>query len=318
VYRYFRTRQNSIKKPPTSFSGGGGYGFSQQILFQNVCTPPSVETIFFSGIGLSDQQKVIVQNVCTPPSVESIFFSGLGYGDQQKGIVQNVCTPPAIVTSGLILYLDAHNPASYPATGTTWTDLSSSSNNVSLINGPSYDSTNRYSILFDGMNDYAAKTTFINTGQDFTVSVWMYPTLLGSTQTNLIANSYNYTSGNGWFLCTDAVGVSNSFFLSLGRDNIIKASSANSVSINTWNYLTAVVKNGGQYIDLYKNGVLISGATTDNGAYTINYNYNDFSVGGGNKNSFKGNIGATQLYNRTLTADEILQNFNTLKVRYGY
>jgi hypothetical protein len=150
----------------------------------------------------------------------------------------------------------------------------------------------------------------------------MYPTLLGSTRTSLVANSYNFTSGNGWFFCTDSGGTPNSFFLSIGSDNLVKVSSANSISVNTWNYLTAVVKSGGRYIDLYRNGILISGTTTDNGAYTINYNYNNFSVGhrdpAGTKDPFKGNIGATQIYNRTLTADEILQNFNTLKVRYGY
>ena len=40
---------------------------------------------------------------------------------------------PAVVTSGLVLLLDAANPASYPGTGTTWTDLSSSTNVGTLI-----------------------------------------------------------------------------------------------------------------------------------------------------------------------------------------
>ncbi|NBP55511.1 hypothetical protein EBU71_03030, partial [bacterium] len=62
-------------------------------------------------------------------------------------------TPPAIVTNGLVLNLDAGNSASYPGTGTTWTDLSGNGNNGTLINGPTYSSSNGGSIVFDGTND---------------------------------------------------------------------------------------------------------------------------------------------------------------------
>ena len=228
----------------------------------------------------------------------------------------------SIVTANLILNLDASNTASYPGSGTVWTDLSGSSNNMSLINGASYDPSNRNSILFDGVNDYAGKSSAMNTGQNFTVSVWMYATLLGSTRTSLVANSYNYSSGNGWFFCTNAGGASNSFFLSIGNDSPVKVSSANILTLNTWNYLTAVVRSGGQYIDLYKNGVLISGASTDLGASTITYNYANFSIGfrdpGGTLDPFKGNIGSTQIYNQALTAADILANYNATKGRYGF
>ena len=227
----------------------------------------------------------------------------------------------SIITSGLILNLDASNTTSYPGSGTVWTDLSGSSNNMSLLNGASYDSSNRNSILFDGVNDYAGKSSAISTGQNFTVSVWMYATLLGSTRTSLVANSYNYSSGNGWFFCTNAGGTSNSFFLSIGSDNPVKVSSANILTLNTWNYLTAVIRSGGRYIDLYKNGVLISGSSTDFGVRTINYTYANFSIGfrdpGGTTDPFKGNIGSTQIYNQALTAADILANYNATKGRYG-
>ena len=229
--------------------------------------------------------------------------------------------PSSVLTGGLVLNLDAANLTSYSGTGSTWTDISGASNNMSLFNGASFDSSNQNSILFDGVNNYVGKNTAINTGQDFTVSVWMYATLLGNTRTSLVANSYNYSSGNGWFFCTDAGGTNNSFFLSIGNDYPVKVSSSNSISLNTWNYLTAVVKSGGRYIDLYKNGILISGDTTDLGASTINYNYANFSIGfrdpAGTKDPFHGNIGSTQIYNRILTADEVLQNFNTTKLRFG-
>ena len=41
---------------------------------------------------------------------------------------------PRIVTSGLVMLLDAANPKSYPGTGTTWSDLSGNGNNGTLTN----------------------------------------------------------------------------------------------------------------------------------------------------------------------------------------
>ena len=57
----------------------------------------------------------------------------------------------SIITSGLILNLDAGNVASYPGSGTTWTDLSGNGNNGTLINGPTFNSSNGGSILFDAL-----------------------------------------------------------------------------------------------------------------------------------------------------------------------
>jgi hypothetical protein len=81
-----------------------------------------------------------------------------------------------IVTDGLVLYLDAANISSYSGSGTTWTDLSRSGNNGTLVNNPTFDSANKGSIVFDGVDD------FINCGNspilvfgtlDFTVSIWI-------------------------------------------------------------------------------------------------------------------------------------------------
>ena len=65
---------------------------------------------------------------------------------------------PKIVTNGLVLYLDAANKKSYPGSGTTWTDLSGNNNTGTLTNGPTFDSNNGGSIVFDGTNDYVSNT----------------------------------------------------------------------------------------------------------------------------------------------------------------
>jgi len=65
---------------------------------------------------------------------------------------------PRIVTDGLVLALDAGNTKSYPGSGTTWTDLSGNGNTGTLTNGPTFDSANGGSIVFDGTNDYVQVT----------------------------------------------------------------------------------------------------------------------------------------------------------------
>ena len=226
-----------------------------------------------------------------------------------------------IITNGLVLQLDASNTASYPGSGSVWYDISGNGNHCNIMNSPTFSSGNGGSMVLNGSNQYIGRTSAMNTGQNFTVSVWMYATLLGSTRTSLVANSYNYSSGNGWFFCTNAGGAPNSFFLSIGSDYPVKVSSANILTLNTWNYLTAVIKSGGRYIDLYKNGLLISGASTDFGVKTITYTYPNFSIGlrdpGVTPDPFKGNIGETDIYNRALLASEILSNYTTTKGRYG-
>ena len=64
--------------------------------------------------------------------------------------------------SNIVLYLDAANTNSYSGEGTTWTDLSGQSNNGTLINGPTYNSGNGGSLVFDGSNDYVSETSALS------------------------------------------------------------------------------------------------------------------------------------------------------------
>ena len=79
----------------------------------------------------------------------------------------------SIVTDGLVFYVDAGNGDSYPGSGTAWSDLVGS-NNGTLVNGPTYNSTNGGSFVFDGSNDYVEAGP-IQPAQ-FTLSCWFKST----------------------------------------------------------------------------------------------------------------------------------------------
>jgi hypothetical protein len=226
---------------------------------------------------------------------------------------------PNMVTDGLVLYLDAANTKSYPGSGTTWTDIAAG-NNGTLVNGPTYSTSGAGSIVFDGADDRVSRTTSINTGQNFTINAWIYPTLLGTTRRAVAASSYNYTSISGWFFSTGG-GINNSFFISVGNDNAYRIAAANTLSLNQWVYISAVCQNGGELINLYKNGIETSYALTSLSTKTLTYTYPQFNVGfrdvGGTTDPYTGNISVVQIYNRALSATEILQNYNTTKTRFG-
>lgn len=86
---------------------------------------------------------------------------------------------PAIITNGLVLNLDAGNPASYSGSGTTWTDLSGNGNNGTLVNSPTYNANNQGYLSFNGSNTYVdlpASSSSFNVGSgDFTIETWVYP-----------------------------------------------------------------------------------------------------------------------------------------------
>ena len=111
---------------------------------------------------------------------------------------------PRIITDSLVLYLDAGNTRSYPGSGVTWTDLSRGGNNGVLTNGPTFNSGNGGSIVFDGSNDYI-QTTNINLTNTNAVSVdfWCklnsYTEVIGAGKV-LVEFSTNFNSSLTGFL----------------------------------------------------------------------------------------------------------------------
>ena len=226
---------------------------------------------------------------------------------------------PKIVTDGLVLYLDAANPKSYVSGSTTWNDISRGGNNGTLVNGPTFNSANGGSIVFDGANDYILRHSSINTGQNFAVDGWFR--LTASGRRALVSNSYNYTTNTGWYFFIGGFGVNNNLSFSVARDQAYVITPTNSIINNLWYNTCAVVTNGGSNIQIYLNGILQSAAASLLTSISINYTINNYKIGAlllsGLNDYYSGNIALTKIYNRTLSSQEILQNYNATKTRFG-
>jgi len=195
--------------------------------------------------------------------------------------------PQPIVTNGLVLALDAANQKSYVSGSTTWIDLSGNNNTGTLTNGPTYSPLNNGSIVFDGTNDLMLTSTVTNFKS---IGMWLFLT----------------GGGSDWVYILDArTGMANSWitFFTLGNGigsawtgmyinaNPVTVSYTN-IPLNTWFYL---------YVD---------SSSLNTSAITFMNRYE--GIGGA-----IGNLSNIQIYNRTLTKQEVQQNYNAQKSRFN-
>ena len=221
---------------------------------------------------------------------------------------------PRIVTSGLVLALDAGNKNSYPGSGNTWFDLSGNGNNVTATNSPVWNSggywANTSTSYFTG-----AGTSSIPIGNSqYTMIVWIRQRVadgwspnyagfisIGGYGTNNQSNAirtdvaglgylYNYWWNNDLYLNNNNAGISlgNWYMIAASFDGTTRRIWVNAISrasdtpINH-NVLTTTIQISKTYNTEYQNG--------------------DMAI--------------AQIYNRGLSTNEMMQNFNATRRRFG-
>jgi hypothetical protein len=226
---------------------------------------------------------------------------------------------PNIVDNGLVLYLDAGNRKSYPGSGTTWSDKSGFNNNGTLTNGPTFNTGSGGSIVFDGTDD------FVNIGNigdystlSYTLESFIYPEfdsiLFGRP---FLSKGLNCSQGEFSF---EYGRIANKFtFLSSYASLALMSNST--YPKNNWYHAVITRSNNGNgtYTNiLYINGILDNTTTISYPSETTNGN---LSIGGqnicSNIGDFLGKIAMSRIYNRALSAQEVLQNYNATKGRFG-
>jgi hypothetical protein len=210
-----------------------------------------------------------------------------------------------IVTNGLVLYLDASNTKSYVSGSTRWNDVSRSGNNGALINGPTFNSANGGSIVFDGTNDYVSFSSITN--NIYTIDFWYK---MGGND-----GSYGYfaSSGdNGFAIGEGGAGITYGQFYYWNSS--VSTGLGLIPSTTNWNHICTLINVSTNNIQIYGNGNQLSTTTVTSMSTSIS-NIGRYITT--NTHYLKGNLSSYKLYNRALSASEVLQNFNATKSRFG-
>jgi Concanavalin A-like lectin/glucanases superfamily len=218
-------------------------------------------------------------------------------------------------SNGALLYLDAGQSKSYSGSGTTWTDLSTNNNNATLVGAPTFTSSGSASYFtFNGTSQdatlvsskfnqtYTGKTTlFAARFNSSAFPTTQYRCLFGVANGSYRNfNTYIYYSGSGFQLHFSANGHG-------GLSNYL------SLTANQW-FIGAATQTTSGVVTFYFNGQAVGVVT---GQPFTQYLSNTTEAIALSDNYWYGDIALAAIYGRALSADEITQNYNSLRSRYG-
>ena len=235
-----------------------------------------------------------------------IIGPGISFGG---GVL--ISGPINLVSSGLVLYLDAANTTSYPGSGTTWYDLSGQSNDVTMQNSSNitYSSTGGGYFTLTSNGYFNKSSTTLSTGSNtYSMSAWIQ---LGATWGGQgIIGIGSSTVGNqtNQFRTTSTNAFVNYWY---GNDYAV------TTSLNpTTQWFNIVAQFDGTNRSIWLNGSQV-GTQTASG---LNVSSSLLQVGAtnvGGSEPLQGKIGQALIYNRALTSTEISQNYSSVRTRYG-
>jgi hypothetical protein len=218
-----------------------------------------------------------------------------------------------IVTNGLIMNLDAGNLVSYGGTGTLWNDLTNTTTGATLVNGPTYTTSNGGGIVFDGSDDYGRLPS--TSSVDVNTFTW----------SAFVKGIYSNTPGL-FFIGSDVgqsitpykifIGVQNAGGVYKLRVNYNNVATVNLGSLVDNTLYNLVITYNGTTTNMYVNGELIGTSNAMSGNLTSK-TYTYIASTQGQYEFFNGTVYNTLFYNRALTESEVIQNFNAHKSRYG-
>ena len=232
-------------------------------------------------------------------------LGGGGGGGFGGGFVGPITSVP---TSGLLLYLDAGNSNSYPGSGNTWFDLASTptANNATLVNTPTYSSTNGGHFNFAAASSESATVsgTGLVPSSAYTKAVWFR--LTDTTSDNNLVSSA--TGGHFMFFA----GTNK---LYCGHANVFPYDAnptTTSFVAGAW-YLAVATYTSSEGMKVYVNGALDKSFSITAHTGDGSTNIGRFSVG----NFLNGDVAQVLTYDRAISAAEVASVYSASKSRYG-
>ena len=227
-------------------------------------------------------------------------------------------TGPNIVTEGLVLALDAGNKKSYPGSGTTWYDLSGNNIHGTLTNTPTYSSDFNGTFSFDGVNErvnLSSSSIIQNLTTNFTFQAYVRFNTTGG-QYGIFTKGTNF--GGGWSVYVrqgpqfSLIGYNTSNVSS----GLLAVSPAGGISTNNWYHITYTYNQVN--VRCFINGTQVSSSSYSQTFNSTGINpYIAWDGALGDPDYWPGNISSVKLYNRALTPQEVQQNYNATKSRFG-
>jgi hypothetical protein len=218
---------------------------------------------------------------------------------------------PDAINTNLVLALDAANKVSYPGSGTGWYDISSNNYSGSLTNGPTFSNANGGCIVFDGVDDYVnvpynASTISFPTN-NATICVWYRVSTVGDGTGALVTQRSVTGSGIQSYMISTRLYADGGGTAGVSSNTVIPNGTIafGGIVYDKTNSLLKLYVNG-----VYDNQVSYTGNIQD--TYPIRLGNSAFGDG-----PFPGNIYLASVYNKALSASEILQNYNVTKTRFG-
>lgn len=207
---------------------------------------------------------------------------------------------PAIVTSGLLACFDPANKRSYPGTGTTIYDISGNGYTGTLTNGATYSSSTAGGVfVLGGVDEYIDIPINLATTNY---------TIIGASRYTTVSGRIFSAKNNNWLMGHWSNTVLNHY-----AEGWVTSVGAGTGDTN-WRIYGASGNISGDSYNFYVNGSLNTGPSTAGSAGP-----NGFAIGsyGGTSEFSAGEVGIMLVYNTILTADQIAQNYEAFRGRYG-
>ena len=247
---------------------------------------------------------------------------------------------PRIVTDRLAFCLDAANLKSYTGTGVTWADLSATNSPSNLLNGVAFSNNNLGSFDLDGTDDtikFPFDLTYVPALSNFSLEIWVkitsFPTALASPngsgykRKNGVLMGAAYYSGVGFYWTGDESGTSLGVYGFIRGNDAYRTTGTYNFSLNNWTHLVLVNNYSSTLFQYYVNGAFHSQTDGPTQEYNAGLAASAENVGiakaqvdgGGiyNYTNLACNCSFASVYKKALSAQEIAQNYNALRGRFG-
>jgi hypothetical protein len=216
---------------------------------------------------------------------------------------------PRIDADGLVFYVDANQPTSYPQTGTSWYDMSGFGNNGTLTNGPTWNSNGWFG--FDGADDFVncGNGSSLNILRTVTMELWFNVSGFGSPWTNVFGKMN--ADGDSSTRCYTAFINSSGYvhFVTADTSGQEHLDSTNFINTGRWYHWIGTIDRNTGVLKQYVNSTLNTTGTVRTTDIVTNSDPLRIGYAGNYYERYNGLVSFGRIYSKALTQTEIKQNY---------